>query len=126
MERNDTILFTFFYLNVPDSYRIKGSGGHISHHADPGLLTGGNKIHFTTFEISAYFSQKKTMPEKVVLVLDCGATNIRTIAVNPQGKIRAVSSLPNETSPDPKYPDYRIWDISLLWDKFSRTTRGHG
>lgn len=63
------------------------------------------------------------MAEEVVLVLDCGATNIRTIAVNRDGKIKAVSSLRNETSPDPEYPEYRIWDVDLLWDKFKKTTR---
>ncbi len=58
----------------------------------------------------------------VVLVLDCGATNIRTIAVNAHGQIVAVSSVPNNTQPDPFYPEYRIWDVDEIWKKFSRTT----
>ncbi len=60
--------------------------------------------------------------QKVVLVLDCGATNIRTIAVDTQGHIRAVSSVPNNTQPDPYDPAYRIWDVQEIWGKFRRTT----
>ncbi len=61
--------------------------------------------------------------EKIVLVLDCGATNIRTIAVSPSGHIVAVSAVPNNTQPDPYYPEYRIWDMEEIWQKFSKTTR---
>ncbi|MCD6201852.1 MAG: L-fuculokinase [Bacteroidales bacterium] len=60
--------------------------------------------------------------QKVVLVLDCGATNIRTIAVDAQGHIRAVSSVANNTRPDPYYPEYRIWDVKEIWGKFRQTT----
>jgi len=60
--------------------------------------------------------------EKIVLVLDCGATNIRTIAVDAHGRILAVSSIPNNTQPDPYYPEYRIWDVKEIWKKFSQTT----
>jgi L-fuculokinase len=63
------------------------------------------------------------MTKKIVLVLDCGATNIRTIAVDEKGGIAAVSSLPNNTRPDPDNPEYRIWDVEELWQKFGTTTR---
>jgi len=63
------------------------------------------------------------MAEKTVLVLDCGATNIRTIAVNDRGSIVAVSSLSNNTRPDPVNPSFRIWDVEEIWRKFSHTTR---
>ncbi len=63
------------------------------------------------------------MSKKYVLVLDCGATNIRTIAVDEKGGIAAVSSLPNNTRPDPEDPAFRIWDVQELWEKFGRTTR---
>jgi L-fuculokinase len=63
------------------------------------------------------------MEKKLVLVLDCGATNIRTIAVDEGGGIAAVSSLPNNTRPDPENPDHRIWDVHELWEKFGTTTR---
>jgi L-fuculokinase len=35
------------------------------------------------------------MKQEVILVLDCGATNVRAIAVNRQGKIVARASTPN-------------------------------
>ncbi len=63
------------------------------------------------------------MNKKIVLVLDCGATNIRTIAVDKKGGMAAVSSLPNNTRPDPGNPGYRIWDVDELWQKFGTTTR---
>jgi L-fuculokinase len=52
-----------------------------------------------------------------VIVFDCGATNIRVIAINSKGEILASESLPNNTQPDPGYPQYRIWDIKEIWDK---------
>lgn len=52
-----------------------------------------------------------------VIVFDCGATNVRVIAINSKGKILASESLPNNTRPDPGFPQYRIWDIKEIWDK---------
>ena len=52
-----------------------------------------------------------------VIVFDCGATNIRVIAINSKGEILASESFPNRTRPDPFYPSYRIWDINDIWDK---------
>ena len=52
-----------------------------------------------------------------VIVFDCGATNIRVIAINSKGEILASESLPNNTRPDPGFPQYRIWDIKEIWDK---------
>lgn len=53
----------------------------------------------------------------IVIVFDCGATNVRVIAINSKGEILASESLPNNTRPDPSYPDYRIWDVKEIWDK---------
>ncbi len=58
------------------------------------------------------------MNEKLVLVLDCGATNVRVIAIDEKGTIKAVQSVPNSTRPDPDYPEYRIWEVDSIWDKF--------
>lgn len=58
------------------------------------------------------------MNQKTVLVLDCGATNIRVIAIDEKGMIKAVHSIPNSTDPDPEYPEYKIWDVYKIWDKF--------
>jgi L-fuculokinase len=63
------------------------------------------------------------MNQKIVLVLDCGATNVRTIAISETGKLVASFSLPNNTRPDPKYPDYHIWDVNEIWDKLKTTTK---
>jgi len=52
-----------------------------------------------------------------VIVFDCGATNIRVIAINCKGEILASESSQNNTSPDPFYPSYRIWDIKEIWIK---------
>ena len=53
------------------------------------------------------------MKQKTILVLDCGATNVRTIAVSEKGEIVASYSLPNNTQPDPENRNYRIWDAGL-------------
>ena len=58
------------------------------------------------------------MKEKVILVLDCGATNVRAIAIDVNGTIKAVHTLPNRTDSDPKYPQYKIWDVNEIWEKF--------
>lgn len=52
-----------------------------------------------------------------VIVFDCGATNIRVIAINGKGKILASESFPNYTQADPFYPSFRIWDVQEIWDK---------
>ncbi len=51
----------------------------------------------------------------IVIVFDCGATNIRVIAINSRGDILASCSYPNCSRPDPFYPSYRIWDIYEIW-----------
>jgi L-fuculokinase len=62
------------------------------------------------------------MKNKLVLVLDCGATNIRAIAVNARGEITAMHSLPNSTCPDPFYKGGLIWDVDEIWKKFTDCT----
>jgi L-fuculokinase len=54
---------------------------------------------------------------EIVIVFDCGATNVRVIAINSKGVILASESLPNNTQPDPFYPAYRIWDVKEIWNK---------
>ena len=53
----------------------------------------------------------------IVIVFDCGATNVRVVAINSKGEILASESYPNNTRPDPFYPAYRIWDIHEIWNK---------
>jgi L-fuculokinase len=58
------------------------------------------------------------MAEKLTLVLDCGATNVRAVAVNTRGDIVAMHSVHNTTKTDPNYPEGLIWDIDQIWEKF--------
>jgi L-fuculokinase len=58
------------------------------------------------------------MPQgDIVIVFDCGATNVRVISINSKGVILASESAPNNTKPDPFYPSYRIWDAADIWKK---------
>lgn len=57
------------------------------------------------------------MNEKIVIVLDCGATNVRAVAINTKGAILAIHKLSNNTSPDPDYTGGLIWDIEEIWQK---------
>ncbi len=58
------------------------------------------------------------MPRKdIIIVFDCGATNVRVIAINSSGIILASESAPNNIKPDPFYPSYRIWDVNEIWQK---------
>jgi L-fuculokinase len=59
----------------------------------------------------------------IVIVFDCGATNVRAIAINSKGEILASESYPNNTQPDPFYPAYRIWDVKEIWDKMCRASQ---
>jgi len=64
------------------------------------------------------------MPERdIVIVFDCGATNVRAVAINSKGKILASESFPNNTRPDPFYPAYRIWDVDEIWDKMCKASK---
>ena len=53
----------------------------------------------------------------IAVVFDCGATNVRVIAINSKGDILASESYSNNTQPDPFYPSYRIWDANEIWNK---------
>lgn len=60
---------------------------------------------------------------KSVLILDCGATNVKACLVDARGKIIASHSLANETVPDPNYAGGLIWDIESIWNKLSVCSR---
>lgn len=64
------------------------------------------------------------MPQgDTIIVFDCGATNVRAVAINGKGEILASESYPNGTRPDPFYPAYRIWDAGDIWLKMCRASR---
>jgi L-fuculokinase len=59
----------------------------------------------------------------IAIVFDCGATNVRVIAINNKGDILASESYANNTQPDPFYPSYRIWDANEIWNKMCTACR---
>jgi L-fuculokinase len=58
----------------------------------------------------------------IVIVFDCGATNVRVIAINSKGSIIASESILNNTQPDPFFPGYRIWDVNEIWEKMCKAS----
>ena len=64
------------------------------------------------------------MREELALVIDCGSTNIRSIAINAEGLIVAKSSRPNQPHPqsDGK-PGWLIWDLEEILLKIAETSR---
>jgi len=61
--------------------------------------------------------------KKISIVFDCGATNVKVHAIDEKGEIIQSGSYPNNTQPDPFYPEYRIWDVYEIWDKMCRASR---
>lgn len=59
----------------------------------------------------------------IVIVFDCGATNVRVVAINSQGEILSSEAFPNNTQPDPLYPGYRIWDVNEIWSKMCKASQ---
>jgi L-fuculokinase len=59
----------------------------------------------------------------IVIVFDCGATNVRVIAINSRGSVIASESSPNNTKPDPYYPAWRIWDVNEIWLKMCQASQ---
>ncbi|MCG8581017.1 MAG: hypothetical protein MI866_13945, partial [Bacteroidales bacterium] len=57
------------------------------------------------------------MQKDIAIVFDCGATNVRVIAMDKTGYIHASHAAPNETDEDPNNPGGRIWDLDKLWAK---------
>jgi len=57
--------------------------------------------------------------EKLSIIFDCGATNVRVIAMDSNGKILAARSASNETDEDPHFSGGQIWDIDKMWRKLS-------
>jgi L-fuculokinase len=59
----------------------------------------------------------------IAIVFDCGATNVRVVAIDSKGDISACESYSNNTHPDPFYPSYRIWDAEEIWKKMNLACR---
>lgn len=63
------------------------------------------------------------MKGQTVIVLDCGATNIRAIAVDRKLKILSSKSFPNHTSPDPHFKGGLMWDQRYILAKLSEACK---
>ena len=59
-----------------------------------------------------------TKKDNIAIVFDCGATNLRVIAIDTKGHILASKAIKNTTETDPYYTGGKIWDIDQLWQKF--------
>jgi len=64
------------------------------------------------------------MQQEFVLVLDCGSTNLRAVAIDSAGRTLAQSSRPNRSHPQPSgEPGWLIWDLDEIWRKLSEVTQ---
>jgi len=62
--------------------------------------------------------------KELVMVLDCGATNVRAVAVDKEGKIIGEKSFPHGPIPQPGgKEDWLIWDIEDIWKKICQASR---
>jgi len=64
------------------------------------------------------------MSKDIVMVLDCGATNARAIAVDAGGNIVAEAGHPNAPSQQPDCPPgWLIWDLEAVWGRLCQACR---
>ncbi|TKI06968.1 L-fuculokinase [Martelella alba] len=63
------------------------------------------------------------MKQEVILVLDCGATNVRAIAVDRQGKIAARASTPNASDSAAENSAWHQWSLESILRRFARCCR---
>jgi L-fuculokinase len=60
------------------------------------------------------------MSDELVVVLDCGATNARAVAVDTAGQVVASASLPNQPKRQPDAPEeWRIWPLDEVFSKLA-------
>jgi len=64
------------------------------------------------------------MSGELVLVIDCGSTNIKSVAVDAEGRIVTQANRSNQPYPqtDGK-PGWLIWDLEEIWQKIAETSR---
>lgn len=58
-----------------------------------------------------------------ILVLDCGATNVRSVMVDERGLIVSQHSIPNNTIKDPLHAGGLLWDVDEIWRKMCECSR---
>ena len=60
---------------------------------------------------------------KIAIVFDIGASNVRVVAIDTMGTILAIDSKPNEVDYDPYFDGGKIWDIDKLWLKLADSSK---
>jgi len=60
---------------------------------------------------------------EAVLILDCGASSVRAVAVDFQGKVLAKEALPNATRPSPENPHWHLWPLEEILSKLGTCSR---
>ena len=63
------------------------------------------------------------MKQDVILVLDCGATNVRAIAVNRQGKIVARAATANASEMAVENSAWHQWSLEAILQRFADCTQ---
>lgn len=58
------------------------------------------------------------------LILDCGATSIRAVAMDPKGDILSLVSFPNAPKHQEGIEHYLVWDLEEIWGKLCQAIRG--
>ena len=57
------------------------------------------------------------------MIFDCGATNLRVVAMTTDGRIKASKSFPNATADDPFHKGGKIWPLEAIWDKLCAASK---
>ena len=61
--------------------------------------------------------------QDIVIVLDCGATNIRAVAVDSQGRVIGRHAVPNLAVPSRENPEWLEWPFDEIYAKFAMCCR---
>lgn len=61
--------------------------------------------------------------DRLVVVVDCGSTNVRAVVVDSNGVLTAQSSVSNRPSPQPGRSGWLIWDMDELWSRIRMVLR---
>ncbi len=67
--------------------------------------------------------RREGMEKEVVIVIDCGATNVRVAAVKKSGKIEDEMSFPNRAVPQNEGEEWLIWDVEEIWRKICKAAQ---
>ena len=68
--------------------------------------------------------QEASRPRRIAVVMDCGSTTTRVVAVDQHGKLLAQASAPSGPSPQPGgEKGWLVWDLDALWKRLARLSR---